>query len=83
MSYLFDENLIAALRLFGCYTERKVEISQISSGWKKEGYRVFPEASKFVKFFGGLTLTHPAYGGGAFDESHFDPSVATRRIDRS
>jgi hypothetical protein len=83
MSYKFDEKLLAALRPYGWHPQRKVSANKYISDWKNEGYRIFPQASEFSESFGGIKISHPAYSGNGADESSFDPSMATRRLDRS
>lgn len=83
MSYQFDEKLTSALERCGWHPKRKVKTSHYASDWKKDGYQIFRQALEFAESFGGITLLHPAYSGGASDESCFDPSAATRRLDRA
>lgn len=84
MYYQFDAKLISILERSGWHPMRKVKTSQYASDWKKEGYQIFRQALEFAESFGGITLVHPAYSGyGASDESLFDPSAATRRLDRA
>jgi len=62
---------------------RKVETSQYISDWREGGYQIFAQALEFAESFGEITLLHPAYSGGVSDESCFDHSAATRRLDRA
>jgi len=83
MSYQFSDELISILERSGWSSMRKVRTNQYVSDWKRDGYKVFQQALDFSASFGEIRLAHPAYAGSAFDESYFDPSAATRRLDRA
>ncbi|MGJ7555630.1 SUKH-3 domain-containing protein [Variovorax sp. RB3P1] len=83
MIYQLNPKLTSALGRFGWNSARKIETNQFASDWKKDGYKIFREALDFAGSFGGIKLVHPAYSGELSDESHFDPSAATRRLDRA
>lgn len=83
MDYQFNEKLVFALEGAGWISRRKVKVSPYVLDWKNEGYRIFPEALRFAENFGGTVLKHPGYNGEGSDESCFDPSAASRRLDRS
>jgi len=83
MKFCFDEKSLSLLRRAGWHSQRNVKTDLYLLNWCKDGYTVFPHALEFARSFGGIHLAHRGYGSDAPDESHFDPSVATRRFDRA
>jgi len=81
MNYEFNEELVSALQRAGWDSRRRVKTSSYVADWKREGYAIFPAALLFAENFGGTVLKHPGYSGEGLDESCFDPSAASRRLD--
>jgi hypothetical protein len=82
MNYEFNGELVSALQRAGWDSRRRVKTSSYVADWKREGYTIFPAALVFAENFGGFLLKHPGYNGEGSDESCFDPSAASRRLDR-
>jgi hypothetical protein len=83
MNYEFNEELVSALQRAGWDSRRRVRTSSYVADWKREGYAIFPAALLFAETFGGTVLKHLGYSGEGLAESCFDPSAASRRLDRA
>lgn len=73
----------AVLQAYGWVPHRSIDINNITTAWKADGYAATQVAREFAKSFGGLRIKHQAYANpNDSDESLFDPEYSVNKFDR-
>ncbi|MDR6226267.1 SUKH-3 domain-containing protein [Desmospora profundinema] len=76
-----SKNAAACLIRAGWTPSRRMDVSVHCQALREEGYRIFPEAKRFLERFVGLRVTIPAYKlRDREDFFHLDPREASRQV---